>query len=489
VRPGADPLAQEPRLFNAVLWALILAVALMAFGYHVQICFFPYQRSPSEAGFYQSVRALHLGLNPWAPENAPDYFNTYGIGYPWLVQQLKRLAPAMPLLTVLRLCTAGSIFLALGMLFLAMRDAGARWMESSAACLCVYAGLLYSDTPNARADGLMVALYVMAVVWVLRPGRASALTAGVLAGLGFFVKPQGLLAAPVAIALLWTQGRRKDAGWVMLATLGTWLAMAGLMAWKFPYYFEGTSLLQFATKEVSLAALLNQWYGLAQIHWPVLLLAAGSLVWAWSRGKSVAPQGAARAWALGALTVWVVFILGPGGHLGAYLTYYNHQFLPFFFVFLVLWLLQLGLKRQVLALVLVINAASALGVSLLKEPLASDEDLRIWKTADAWVGAHPFGIYPPIFTTLVIKNRAFLLDTDHSHCLSSSRNLGRHVLADAYEQKLQEVGRALVQRRFQTVVCSSYWPCPPGIEALGYREVAPFDFKRGANQFKVYVPR
>jgi hypothetical protein len=291
------------------------------------------------------------------------------------------------------------------------------------------------------------------------------------------------------MALLWAQGRRRDALLAGLATAVLWAVLAGLMLWKFPYYFEGTALLHFGASQISWRWMLDQWNSLLQIHWPLILLAAAALLWALRRGRPVLPQGLARAWAWASLAVWVVLSLGPGAHVGAWLTYYNQQFLPIFFVFIVLWLLQIGLSRQLLTLALSVTAASCLGVSLAKEPLPSAGDLQVWKAADQWVGEHPFGLYPPIFTTLVVKHQAFLFDTDHSHCLVWSRGLGRHVLADAWEQKVLTADEALRDVRFQTVVCCSYWPCPKDMEKHGYREVAPFDFRDGRNRFQVFVPR
>jgi hypothetical protein len=475
---------------DALVWAALLAVALLALGYHAQLCTFPYQLFPSEGGVLQSVRGLQAGLDPWSPAQAPEYFNTYGIGYPWLVQQLARLSGPVDLLLLMRLCTAGCLFFAAGMLYLALREGGAGLRVSLGACLAFYATVLYSDTQVARPDGLTVALYVLGVVWTLRPGRANALVPGALGAAAFFVKPQGLLTVPVAAALLWAQGRRRDAVASVAFALLVWAALAAAVLWLHPQYFEGTVLLQASTATFSLRHMLQQWQQLGLVHWPALAGAAVALAFAAYRRRPLSPQGPARLWGLAAGLAFAALACGPGGHTGAFLTYYNQLVLPFFFVFLALWLGQLGLDARLLALVLALDAGTATWYAMHSYPAPNAAQVQVWRRVDAWVSQHPFGFYPPIFTSVVVKDHAFLTDTDHSHCLVYARGLdGPSPLEAVYKERMTWIAEQMAQGRFQSVVCGGYWPCPEHMADLGYREVEPFYLNNGSFRFSVYVPK
>jgi hypothetical protein len=483
-----DRLKPENPWINALLWLLLLALAVLAFAYHAQICIFPYQLSPSEAGFYQSVRALRLGLNPWAPENAPEYFNDYGFIYPWAAKVLKDFLPALPLLALLRLLTGACLLLELGLLFLLLRQGGVRRREALAACLCVYAAQLFSDTPYARADGMTVLFFVLGLFLALRPGAWGALAAGLLAGMGYYVKPQVLLIMPVAMLMLWTQRRWRESAWVLLGAALGWLTLFTYVRVKFPYYFEGTYYIHLNMREIWYPHMLKQLQALAVAHAPALVAAALGLGLALSKRLPYLPKGAALTWAAAALAVLGIFALGPGAHVGAWLTYYNQQFLPLFYVFLLLWLQQLGFSRSLLTLLLLLSALQAFRTDLQMVPPKREEDWKAYQAADAWIAAHPHGIYPPIFSTLVIKNQAVLIDTDHSHCLPYSQHPGQHSLADAYFRRLQWADSELKQRKMQSVICGGYWPCLQTVADSGYVQVDPASVGLERFPFLVWLP-
>jgi hypothetical protein len=480
-----------PRLLRwlglGICWLLCLAVALLLFSYHAQLCVFPYQLMPAEAGLYQSVRALALGWNPWAPEHAMDYFNTYGIGYPWLVLQLGRLAPATDLLLLMRLTTAGAIFVGLASIFLALRDAGARALESAACCLAVYGSLLYAETPLAMPAGAMVALYTAALLLALRPGTFYAALAGGLAAASFFFKPQGLLGVLLVAVSLWIQGRRRDALASLVAAALAWAAVAGLLLWRYPYYFEGTVLYHLNASHPSLPWMLIQWGDLLAVHAPLWLAALAASMLAAKKAARTS-DGMPALWLKLAALVFVVLALGPGAHVGAFMTYYDQLFVPLALVGATLWLLQLGLSRPVLALLLLLDAGAAWQFAAHDFPVPTMADAQAWARMDAWVQAHPLGLYPPILSTVVVKDRAFLTDTEHSHHLSECAHVGTAQLFNAYEAKMKTVSEALAQGRFQTVVCGSpSWPCPQHLKELGYHEAQPFYIGGGQIRFSVFV--
>jgi hypothetical protein len=481
------------RWVDALLWLAVAALGLAAFSYHVLLCTFPYQLGPSEGGLLQSARALQQGWDPWSPRLAPEYCNLYGIGYPYVAAQLSRLAPAMDLLLLLRLITAASLFLALGMIYLGLRSARAPALAAAAACSAFYGAILFHDTQAARPDGLLLALYLLSVVWTLQMGWGNVLFAGAVAGSAYFVKPYGLLALPLVWALLWMQGRRRDAWLSLAAALGSGLVLTALVLWRSPLYFEGTFMVHLHAGNPSLAWMWQQWQDLFWIHWPVEL--ALVLTWAWAlwRRRSLWPTGPWRLWAGAAALAFAALLCGPGGHTGAWLSYYNQLLLPFLFMAATLWLLAQGVEARWVALALVLSGASALRFDVENCPVNSLAQTQAWARADDWVRDHPFSVYPPFFTSLAAKHHAFITDNEHSHDLVRC-TWGSHTeLKDAYTDRMAAISRALAQGRFQSVVCGGRWPCPDEalLKKAGYKEAEPFyldtPFTFGTLRLAVYV--
>jgi hypothetical protein len=475
----------------------VAALAWVAFTYHVLLCSFPYQLCPSEAGMLQSVRALQAGWDPWSPGLAPVYANLYGIGYPSLVALLSRGAPGMDLLLLMRLVSAGATFLSLGLVYLALRGARARALPAVACCLAIYTTLLFFDAQSARPDALLVACFVLSAVWALQPGAPDAVFAGAVAGASFFVKPNGLLAPLLVAFLLLLQGRRRHAWMALASALALGAALLGLVLWRYPLYLLGTVVAQFHGRDFDWTWLLKQWGDLLLIHAPwvlALALAASRSLW---RRDPLFPLGPWRLWAALSALVLLVLMAGPGAHRGAYLSYYNQMLLPFLYLAGALWLLAQGVEGRWVALALVLSAASVLHMDMACYPADTVAQTQAWAQADAWVAAHPFGYYPPLFTSLCVKDHAFVADTEHTHSLALCV-WGRHSeLKDAYDAHMARIAQDLQAGRFQSVVCGGNWPCPGGMEQLGYRELPPLylrspltfsSFGLQGQRFSVYVP-
>jgi hypothetical protein len=473
---------------SAMLWLALGAVALVAVSYHAEICVSPYQWVPSEGGLYQSVRALAQGWNPWAPDKAAEYYNAYGIGYPWVVLQLKHLVPSMDLLLLMRLTSAAGLLLACGMAAVALSLAGMKVREALAVALVCYACLLFSDQKYARPDGLLALLYVGSLVWTLRPGWLNAVAAGLVAGAAYYVKPQGLLAVPLVVLALCLQSRRREAAAAATASAAAWLGLAACMALCYPHYFEGTVMLQAVATNPSFTWLFYQWVNLVVTHWPLALALPAALGIASYRRQTLAPQGPAALWAWIAVAVFAVLAAGPGEHNGAYMTYYNLFFCPFALMAAALWLLQLGLNRHLLALLLLLDASSALKMAVTEAPPRTEAEIQNWQRADAWVLAHPYGVYPGILTTLVVKNHAFITDTGHSHYLALCKVAqGQSDLYDAYSSRMTHIAADLQQRKFTSLICGDITPCPSNMAALGYHEVQPIYLNGGKLRLSVFA--
>ena len=461
---------------EALLWLSIAIVAWLAFSYHRQLCFFPYQLGPSEAGMLTSALALQRGWDPWSTALAPQYCNLYGIGLPWLTVQVGRLAPGTDLMLLMRLITAGSLWFVLGLFYLTLRDAKAGALVAAATCLAVYCSLLYFDTQAARPDGLVLALFYLSVIWSRRPGMGNAVFAGALPALAFFVKPTGLIALGLVGALNAAQGRWRDALAAALAGMLSGALLMALILWRYPQYLLGTITHHLHAQTHVWIWMLKQWLDLAQIHAPWILALTLVLALALRGKRALFPAGAWRPWALAAVLVLLILVAGPGGNLGAYLTYYNQILLPFLFLAGALWLLAQGLSVRWLALVLLLDSASALYFDIRSFPPNTAAQTQAWAQADDWVAKHPDSVLPPMFTSIAVKHGAFITDTDHTHGLLVCTWNGQTQLKDAYIEHMGRIDQRLQKGEFQGLVCGGNWPCPNPKDMVryGYKEVEPF---------------
>ena len=399
---------------EASLWTSVLLLGLVAITYHAIHCFFPYLLVPSEAGMLQTTRALSLGIDPWLPANAFDYSNDYGVIYPWIVAQLKPLVPAMKLIVFMRYVSAAAAFIGLGFIFGALRASARTALEALAACVAIYAGLLYYDTLTARPDALAFALYMGGLLWAARRGRWNLAGAGAMGALGFFVKPYALLAFPMAIVFLWAQGRLKEIIWLCLGFTLTAFLLGGTILHFSPYYLDGTYFIHLHATRYSFGHMLGQWLQMAKNHWPILMGIIGSGLFAFKKNRRFLPDGVARAWAVLTLAIFVVLALGPGGHVGAFLRYYQQLFLPVAILTATIWFAQLGLSRGLIVVVLVVDGSMMMAYNIQAYPLTSYAQEREWKRAETWVETHPYGIYPAEFISILIAKNAYVFKTDHN---------------------------------------------------------------------------
>jgi hypothetical protein len=477
---------------DAMLWTALAAAALAAFGYHSLLCTFPYQLSATEGGLLQSVRALQAGWDPWSPKLAPEYCNLYGIGYPWVVALLSHAAPRMDLLLLMRLVTAASIFLALGLAYVNLSSAQAKALPALAACLALYATLLFSDTVAARPDGLLIALMLLSLTLAQQGGLGKSALAGALAAASYFVKPTGLLGLVFVLALLIFQWRWRDALGALVAGIVTGGALISWILARYPLYFIGTVAVHIRAQHYVLSWVFTQWHDLAVIHGPLAWGLLAGLAWVLWRRRTPAP-GAWRSWAALAGLSAAILAAGPGGHTGAWLTYYDQVWLPLVFVGGTLWLLAEGASPRWVALVLILDAGSVLRNEFEIYPVNSAAQTQAWGRAEAWVGQHPFGYYPPLFTSILAKRHAFITDTGHTHDLERCFWGAHTELRDAGRGRVAAIYQFLSQGKFQSVVCGGDWPCPEGLEKMGYRAVAPFDLRTSLSldtiHFQVYVQR
>ena len=472
-----------------LLWALLLSLAGLTFLKQASLCSFPYQVEPTEAGMLQSAKVLAQGGDPWAPATAPENYNAYGLGFPWLAAQWHRLQPALPWLLLLRMCAALGALLALLAACVALSAVSAGALETAAFAVLLYPVLLFPDSFAARPDALGVGLYLAALVWAQRPSVGDAAIAALLGVLAFFTKSYMGLALPVSLLLLWAQGRRRHAcifAWTALAAAA---AMTAMICWRHPHYFEGTLLVNAAAPEKS------SWHwawrqlrDLGRLHWPLLLAALLSALWALRRG-SLAPRGPARLWAWATLPALLALAAGLGGHEGAYLRYYDQLLLPPLLLALFFWLKQQGWGPRALSGLLLLNAFFCTFALLGWNRPSTPARLAEWARADAWVQAHPFGMYPAVMASLSIEHGGFVTDTGHTYVLKNSRWRGQpSTLAKASLRRDRWLTRQLEQGRLQSVVCGQTWECPPGLEKMGYRQVDQFCMDPPIC-FKVYVPR
>jgi hypothetical protein len=484
---------QERPLLSLVIVLGLALLACWALLYHADLWSFPQQLEPTEGGLMMSTRAVLEGKDPWAVTLAPMYSNNYGIGFPWAAAALSRWAPRLPLLQVLRMVSALCIFMVLGLFYLTWRDQGLGILTSMAGCLAVYIPLLFLDIPAGRPDMLAVLLYVGSLLAVLRPGVRAAILAGALPALGYFVKPYALLGWGLGALHLARHGRWAHLGAFVGSGLASFLALTVFVLHGHPYYFDGTLFALADNLGYSLNNLLGQGKVLLRCHFPLASVALGAAWQARRQGFVWKPVGAALDWGYFSALSLAVLAAGPGLHHGAYLRYFDELFIPVALVFFVLWAHQLGVTRWLLLLALLGNSLLCGEYHHRSCYTVSAQDYAGWIQADQWMEEHPRGIYPPLMTELAVRHHAYVIDTDHSRFLRGVKPFGKvSPLATFATERLQWYLTELTQGRMQTVVCGAYWPCPLGLELMGYHEVEPICLRtpltRGVVCFSVYVP-
>jgi hypothetical protein len=456
---------------GSFLAAGIVLIASRALFFHQEICSFPQQLEPTEGGLMMSTRAILAGWDPWAVTLAPVYSNNYGIGYPWVVALVSHLTPGLGLLEVMRAVTALSIFFVLGLVYLTLRDAACGPLEAAAASLVVYLALLFGDIPSGRPDGLALALYMASLALVFRPGFKAVALAAVLAALAYFVKPYAILALGLGGFHLARSHRWRDLQKFLALGLGTAVITALWVSLHHPYYFLGTLFILSNNVDYRVIRLLDQLRDLLFCHFPLLLVVLGGAWVAFKDQRSWRPEGSARDWGWLAFGCLAVLAAGPGGHMGAYMRYFNELFVPLALLFLVLWARQLRVWSWLLVLALIGNAALCFNFNRQFSYPVSAEDYAGWDKADLWIKNHPRGVFPPLFTCLAAAHHAYIVDTDHSHYLPSARAFGLpSPIADFAIQRRNWYLGQMRLGQLQTIVCGDYWPCPLSLTAMGYRE-------------------
>lgn len=479
-------------LGRALAWVLVLSLGLLTFAKHVTLCAFPYQVEPTEGGMLQSAKVMAEGGDPWAPAIAPESYNAYGWVYPWAAAQWHRLQPGLPWLLLLRLVTALGVLAALGVLWVLLREADVAALEAALLCAALYPVFLFPDSYSSRPDGLGLLFFLGALALAIHGGRRGAWLAGALAAAAFFCKSYFILAAPIAFIALWQTGRRRDALQLAATGLGVGLGLLAFTLWRYPHYLEGTLFQNGHNPEgAEWAYAGRQLYDLAlRVHWPLTLALPLAGVWAWRTKRAWKPQGPALAWAWAvAAAALALLVSRMGGHTGAYLRYYNQLLLAPLYVALFLWLKQVGVGRPLLLALFLLCAGLTTSVFISWPRDINAKRLAEWARADAWVAAHPWGLYPPEFCSLSVAHDGLVTGTGHTHVLKHSQFRGQPtLLARAALRRDAWVTQELVRGRLQSVVCGEYWRCPPGLEAMGYKKVDELMMDPPV-RYEVYVPR
>ena len=479
-RPGVRRLLW---VIDGALWAALAAFFVEALRYHYGLASFPYQLYLTEGGDLQSARALLNGWDPWSVRYAPEYVNLYGIGYPWLVAQVSRFAASVNLIVLMRSVTASAIFLALGIVYRALRAQRSPALVAAACCAALYAVLLFSvDTLSARPDALIVALLLACIVLAQTPDLGYALGAGVLAGSAFYIKANGLLVLAVVVSLYGMQRQWRLAILAAGAGVLAWLALAAIVLWRHPLFFEGSLAHMIHRRNFELSWMLRQWKNLYRFNRPWEFGLVAGFLWAYLKKRPLLPPGAWRLWAGVSALIFAALATGPGGHTGAWLDYYHQLWIPAFVVAGALWLLAVGLPHRWVALALLLNGALILGIDEFYVPSFSPAQIQAWDEADAWVAQHPQGLYPSIFTSLSARHGGFVADNDHSHGLDQCFFGDHKELPEAFEARNISILQALSRAEFQSVVCGQgnrLCPDAAKLRSLGYVE---------ARQFHLAIP-
>lgn len=446
------------------LWAGLALLGAVEALYLYSHVVFPHLLVISEDGLYLSARAFQQGWDPWALDKIVTYSNNYGWLYPWTAAKLSLLFSPAPLLLQMRCLSAMAALGSAAIVYRLCRRAQVERLASCAASLSALAAWLYGDSISIRPDAFALLFYLGSLASASsRKGWGPGL-AGILAALGFFAKAYVALALPLALVLLLAEGRRRDAwicGWT---AAGTGLLCCLWTLFRHPHYLFGTLGAQATDQRYSWGHLVLQHQVMLSTH---VVLVLGLLGVLWLRRGKAGPRGEVRAWAWVTLALWLALLPGMGGHLGAFLRYYQQLFLPLALVTLALWLQQQGLSPLVLAVLLCADGASMLFYDLSAFPLRplSQAAQADWAKAQALVAAQPDGAFDPLLADVAEAHGPLTLPTEHS----------RHLIKAPWRTESIRAIRAEILSRYHKMergeiplIITAY---EPQFEVDGYRPV------------------
>jgi hypothetical protein len=309
---------------QGAVWAALGLGALWVLARLLRMIQHPLPHYEAESAMAWSTHLILQGQSPWTLANYPASLNVYGIGYHLLCAPFAWAFGSS--LGLHRAVSVVCLLTAAGLIYSAGRRMGQSQTLCAWAALACLAAWSINITPTARPDALVVLFYLAALALVeAGEATAGALALSALLSAGaFYVKPYGVLAAPIACLSLALRGRWRAAVGYGLLTSAAWLGLAVLVRAFHPLYFEQVFLVNLNIAGADSAHRAAQWkLLLPECAGLFLLVLAGLASGPWQLLERLR-----RPWLVPLLVSVAAFHLKLSLHSGAHLTYFYQLCLP-----------------------------------------------------------------------------------------------------------------------------------------------------------------
>jgi len=225
---------------NGIYLACVLAFAGAVAHNHYQLISHPYPLDYNEAGMLVVTDTIAGGDNPYALASQPTRISIYPVLYNVVVAPFTRVFGNS--LELHRLIAGVCILLCAALCYAVCRRESGTRIDSLAAAVAVYAGLLFYSTPIASptAMGLLLFLGALAVPMFRGYSTPSLAVAIVLGILAFHTKQYFIACLGyIALFLFLAVSKQRAIGFGVITAIA-FLAVLALVCLTSPYYLEDT---------------------------------------------------------------------------------------------------------------------------------------------------------------------------------------------------------------------------------------------------------
>ena len=170
---------------------------------HIQTVSFEYPNEYREGHMYGTTKLILESKNPYNLDYYPNYFNSYGILYPYICAKISTYFGLS--LELMRGINAFFIFLIIGFIFiLYKKEIQMNFIVSFILIVLMYVGLIHSANGVVRPDGLGTFFYLLSIVIPIkwRFNTKSLFFSIIFALFAFYTKPYFALGGLVIIIYL-----------------------------------------------------------------------------------------------------------------------------------------------------------------------------------------------------------------------------------------------------------------------------------------------
>jgi len=377
----------------------------------------------TEGATIAQVRAIMSGIGIYGLDAQPEFFNLYGIGYPFFHTGISYFAGDT--LRAGRFASGALIVASTFLMFIVLRRKTSS-INSLVFCAFFYAACTYGQTPLDRPDALGLFVYVsgMALIEMSEPSAPSVLGVISISFLGFLVKPYFMVIGPLGISYIFLF--RSYRMGIIYASI--WLAafcvlLLALNA-TMPFYITDVVAAQSVASDTTITVKSTE-YMLRQVV-AFLGFIAGPL-WLGLVGLGARivrrPRDQDRyhwRWTFagyGFVVTGLILVTKLGYSTGNWLVYFFDLLLPFFMV----WLAEQAptlqdLPSPIAALVVVGIGASSAFTSYhgLWSPRVLGQIEMAWQQVAQDVQSHGKVLGSPAISALLVAEHRAVFDTGHT---------------------------------------------------------------------------